>query len=508
MEHRASPSNPRLDLLRREVSQKVLIPFRSHGWSAEIVSEIDHQECIEIAAKRGTAETRVAVLYSSSGISNSSYRELSNRVDQIFFNGQSYLLDSFASGVSVPVESLDDFFAFLVDLNKQVEPDRSPAVILRRPAKVRRLTAENPLEAVIARLQQFTSETLARKLVERRAETENIALTPKAVEAKATGVAYSMRSALDYSVSTAGDPLNKRVLGLYYGTMAFAQAEMLASPSGPSDLDKVEAMTQYGHGLYTLAAPNGGFRDLSVGVLANGFFPQWMKFLGHDTSGYTKKRPKSAVDLDQVPADMVCLLPDLFASMPEINDLFAEVFGGPPGWISVAYDQEANARGPVRNATGRKVESTYGLFLDSSGKVSGESLKSAGWPLAEIRQQADRTGTGNVFRARVDHAGYDLWWTVLPIHSSPFGNIPVLLFPTMGGLHEYRTIAAVTLYALSIMARYMPGAWRRIEGGNQDQYLALVQTSLAVWARLLPEHFLESIAGETVRTAQPGSFWG
>ena len=112
-----------------------------------------------------------------------------------------------------------------------------------------------------------------------------------------------------------------------------------------------------------------------------------------------------------------------------------------------------------------------------------------------------------MFRARVDHAGHDLWWTVLPTHSSPFGNSPAVLFPTVGGLREYRTIAAVTLYALSIMARYMPSAWRRMEGGDEDQYLALVQASLAVWERLLPEHFLQSIAGETVRTAQPGSWF-
>ena len=310
-----------------------------------------------------------------------------------------------------------------------------------------------------------------------------------------------MRSALDYIVSTPRDPLNRKVLGLYYGTMALAQSEMLASPSGPIDLDKVEAMTRDGHGLYTLAASHGGFADLHVGVLARGFFPQWMKFLRQDTSGYPKKRPRSLADLKKVPSGMACLLPDLFASMPEIDDLYAEVVGGPPGWISVAFDQVANARRPAR-----KVTSTYGLLLDSSGKVSVDSLHSAGWPIAEIRQETDGEGTGSVFRARVDHAGHDTMWPVLPTHSSPFGNNPALLFPTMGGLREYRTIAAVTLYSLSIMARYMPGAWRRIEGGDQDHYLALVQASLAVWERLLPEHFLESIAGETVRTAQPGSW--
>ena len=488
------------------MEQTVLKPLRSHGWSADIVREIDHDDCIEIAAKRGAVMTRIAVLYSSSGISNLSYRELSHRVDHIFFSGQPYMLDSLASGATVPVEPLGDFFPFLVDLNKQVEPDRSPPTMTRRTTTVRRLTAENPLEAVIARLQQFTSEKLAAKLVERRAATEDIRLRPEAIAAKATGVAYSMRSALDYVVSTPRDALNRRVLGLYYGTIALAQAEMLASPSGPIDLGQVEGMTKYGHGLYALAVPDGGFGDIRVGVLATGFFPQWMNFLSYDTSGYPRTRPRSPGDLEAVPPGMVCPLRDLFASMPEIDDLFAEVFGGPPGWVAVAYDQEANVRRSMLNATARKTDSTYGRFLDRSGKVSADSLKSAGWPMAEIRQETGDDGTGTVFHARVDHAGHDLWWTVLPTHSSPFGNSPTLLFPTVGGLREYRTMAAVTLYALSIMARYMPSVWRRVEGGDEDQYLALVHASLAVWERVLPEHFLESIAGETVRTAQPGSW--
>ena len=502
-----SAANPRLDLLRKDVEEKVLSPFRSHGWSAEIVHEVDHHDCIEIQANRNTVAVRIAVLYSSSGISNAAYWELSNRVQRIFFRGQAYELESFTRGVTVPVESLDGFFAFLVELNKQLEPDRSHTSIPRTPSKIRRLTAENPLDAVIARLRRFTSETLARKMVERRAVVENIALAPSVSESKAAGVAHSMRSGLDYVISTPRDPLNKRVLSLYYGVMAFAQAEMLASPTGPADLDTVEAMTRDGHGLYTLAASDGGFADLRVGVLARGFFPQWVNFLGQDTSGYPTKRPRSPDALRKVPTGTACLLSELFASIPEIDDLFAEVVGGPPGWISVAYDQSANVRRPVRNAAARSVDSTYGLFLDSSGKVSAENLESAGWPLAEVRRLEDHDYAGTVFRARVDHAGYDTMWPVLPTHSSPFGNSPALLFPTVGGLCEYRTIAAVTLYALSIIARYMPGTWQRVEGGDQDHYLALLQASMAVWERLVPEQFLQSITGETVRTVQPGSFF-
>ena len=288
--------------------------------------------------------------------------------------------------------------------------------------------------------------------------------------------------------------------------MALAQAEMLASPSGPSDLDEVEGMTKQGHGLYVLPSPKGGFADLGVGVLATGFLPKWMNFLGLDTSKYSKKRLKFQGESENDSGNMVCSLRDLFASMPEIDDLFEEVFGGPPSWISVAYDRESNSRGHMLNATTKKTDSTYALFIDRSGMVSIDKLKGAGWPLAEIQQAIDFEDTGIAFRARVDHAGHDSWWEVLPTHSSPFGKNATLLFPTVGGLREYRTIAAVTLYALSIMVRYMPSAWRRIEGEDEDQYLALVNASLAVWERLLPELFLESIAGERIVTAQPGSW--
>ena len=510
MRDRVISANPRLDTLRPEVEEKVLNPFRWHGWSAEIVREIDRDSCIKIAARRDTVTTRIAVLYSSSENSDARYKELSKDVDRIFFRGEPYYLDSYARGVTVPVQPLREFFPFLVNLNKRLEPDCSQPANSRRPPKILRLTAENPLDAVIARLQQFTSTTLARKLVERRAKTESTPLEAEVICSKANGIAYVMRGALDYIVSTPRDALNKRVLGLYYGAMALAQAEMLASPSGPTDLDQVEGMTLRGHGLYVLPDPPCtpcGFAGIRVGVWARGFFPEWLKVLGHDTSGYPTNKLKPKDGLKEGQTNMVCSLRDLFASMPEIADLFAEVFGGPPGWVSVVHDLQANGGMSVLDAKSEKVGSTYVQFIDHSGKVSVEMLKNAGWPLAEIRQVEDHEDTGTALRGRVDHAGHDLFWTVLPTFTSPFVNSsPLLLFPTVGGIQQYRTIAMVTLYALSIMVRYMPSKWRRIEGGDEDQYLALVQASLAVWERLLPEHFLESIAGETVRTAQPGSW--
>lgn len=506
MAQQPATSNPRLDILRREVEQTVFKPFRTHGWSITETREIEHGDTIRVTALKGNETVRLAILYSSSGISNQQYRALENQVDHIFFHGQPYKLETFAAGVKIPVEPLSSFFPFLVGLNKRIEPDRSPQRLIQRPKTVKRLIAESPLEAVLTRLQQFTSVNLAAKLVERRTLENGVSMSTDVIKSKAVGIAFSMRSALDYIVSTPGDRLNKRVLGLYYGTMAFAQAEMLASPTGPVDLDEVEGMTKQGHGLYTLVGPTGTFADLRVGVLATGFLPQWASFLGHDTSGYPTRKARSPSDIEKLPADAICSLRDLFASIPEIDDLFTEVFNGTSNWISVTHDQETNLRSGIFNAAA-KTDSTYGLFYDRSGGISIERLNNAGWPLAEIQKINDFDGAGVMYRARVDHVGHDIWWNVLPTYSSPFGTRSALLLPTVGGLRNYRVIAAVTLYALSIMARYMPSAWRRIEGGDEDQYLALVNAALNVWERVLPAHFLESVSGEAVHTAQPGSLF-
>ena len=68
------------------------------------------------------------------------HRELSNRVERIFSTSQPHMPDASERGVAVPVESLDNFFAFLVDLSKQLQPEHSPSAVVRpKPPRVRRL---------------------------------------------------------------------------------------------------------------------------------------------------------------------------------------------------------------------------------------------------------------------------------------------------------------------------------------------------------------------------------
>ncbi len=493
----------RMRILREAAEQQILKPFRTHGWEATISLEDESGEYVVINATKAVAIKRVALLYSAA-TDNRYYRALDTTVDHIFTNGELYHIESFAHGIQTQVTPVDQFFPLLVTWNKVFAPEVQ--VTKRcRSRTVWHITAESPLESVWARMDQFASVQLAEKLVKRRASEECVSLRDGAAATKATGVAYAIRNARDYFRSLPFENLNKRILSLYYGALALAFAEMLASPSGPSDLDEVEGMTKQGHGLYTVPSANNDLGGLSVGVLATGFFPRWMSFLGHSTNHYPKARAKTRSDLEKMAPGTIASLCELLSTLPELGDLFLEIFSAAPSWVVPALDDCSNA-GLLSRGKAGKPSSTYIRLFDTSGRVTSERLLNAGWPIAEltaIPQEAD----GPSFRVRVDHSGHDYWHEVLPIRHSPFEQRATLILPIFGDVSEYRAIATSILYALSILVRYMPSAWRRVEGGDWDQYLALIRTTVAVFERLLPQEFLEAISDQQIHASQPGSLF-
>ena len=150
------------------------------------------------------------------------------------------------------------------------------------------------------------------------------------------------------------------------------------------------------------------------------------EILGRDTSAIIKRRPKSPPRKTSKKSLLTwfahfgtCSHLCLKLMTSSLRSLEDHLDGSP----SITTMKLTRGR-PVLNATAKKADSTYGLFVDRSGEVSVESLMGAGWPLAEIQQANDYKGTGIAFRARVDHASHDVWWRVLPTHSSPFGQSP------------------------------------------------------------------------------------
>lgn len=497
----------RLGILRQDAESKLLAPLRTHGWATSIEREVERGEYLVVKAERAGVEHRVALMYSSA-TDNAVYKALAPQVEHIFIKGELYKLESYAYGITTPVSTADDFHGVLIGWNSasatgKFAPPTHAAPIAAQPPKHRTLLSEEPIEAIWLRLRQLTSVSLARKLVVARAANESVPLDDEVTRAKAEGLAFSLRNASDYFKTRDGQNVSQRVLNLYYGSMAFAFAEMLAAPKGPAGLADIEKITTQGHGLCTLDGEQDGLERVVVSTVATGFFASWMKFLGIPTDTFPRQKPKVYADLAKQSPSSWLTVEALFARIPEVADLFLDIFSSKPAWLTPTYDQEANQSFSLYGKKERAT-TTYSVFVDDSARLTAEDIASFPGPISQISEVASKD-PGRHFRVAVDATGKDVWWEALPVHHSPFERT-ALIAPVFGSVGEYRAICLVLLYALSIMVRYRPSVWRRVQEGDHDHLRVLVEAYLAVVERVLPEQFLERITAQRVFAKQPGAW--
>lgn len=498
----------RLAILRRDAESKLLEPLRTHGWTVAIEREVENGEYLVITAERGGHRHRVAIMYTSA-TKNAVYKALATQAEHIFIKGDLYKLESYAYGIDTPVTSADDFQTLLVEWNDASSEGKfAPEIPLgehtARKPKHRTLLSETPIEAIWLRLRQLSSVTLARKLVSARAREANVVFDADTLDTKAQGVAFALRNAIDYFQLRDSQNVSQRVLNLYYGSLSFAFAEMLAAPSGPATLADIEASTKQGHGLCTIDGEVEGLENLVVGVIASGFFPTWMKFLDVPTADFPSRKPRVYDDLKKQPADTWVTIEGLFARIPEVADLFADIFDGKPAWVTPVYDQNAN-QGPSLFGNQERPTTTYAILLDDSSRLTKEDIAEFPGPVSQIAEVASDE-PGRHFRVAVDWAGKEIWWDALPLHHSPFERT-ALIKPLFGNVGQYRAICIALLYALSIVVRYRPSVWRRVQEGDLDHLRVLTEAFLAVVERVLPEQFLEQVTGQRIFAKQPGSLW-
>jgi hypothetical protein len=148
---------------------------------------------------------------------------------------------------------------------------------------------------------------------------------------------------------------------------------------------------------------------------------------------------------------------------------------------------------------------SYVQLVDDTGRLTKEDIALFPGPISEITEVASQS-PGRHFRVAVDHPSKPVHWHALRIHQSPF--VPqALIRPIFGNIDEYRAICVVLLYALSIIVRYRPSIWRRVQEGDLDQMRVLIEAFLAVVERVLPEQFLEKVTGQRVFAKLSGSFY-
>jgi hypothetical protein len=294
------------------------------------------------------------------------------------------------------------------------------------------------------------------------------------------------------------------VLNLYYGSLSFAFAEMLAAPSGAKALSDIEDSTKAGHGLYTVDGQSDGLEQMVVGVLPSGFFPAWAKSIGTPITQFPERKPRRYSQLASAPERSWLTIEALFASIPELADLFSNIFAAKPRWIMPVYDQTAN-QGLSLFGQPKPATRSYVLLVDDTGRVTKDDIALFPGPISEISEVSSEDA-GRHFRVAVEHPAGKLWWDSLHVHHSPFQR-KALILPIFGVIGEYRAISVVLLYALSIIVRYRPSIWRRVQEGDLDHMRVIIEAFLAVVERVLPEQFLATVTGQRIVAKHPGSFF-
>jgi len=500
-------SEQRLAILRQAVEQKILQPLISHSWVPKIDQECaDGDGYIIISACRADCTHRIAVLYSC-GTSNHIYKKLEQQVDHIFYNGQPYHVAEYTQGVVKPVSPIHEFHLTMLGWNSassgKFAPTNTDQVpITATPTTHRLLLSEEPVKAIWLRLKQIQSLKFSKKIIIERIKQAQISLDDEIILSKAEGLAYSIRNAADYFHESDTKNLSQRILNLYYGSLALASSEMLALPTGPTTLAEIEGFTKQGHGLATIDGQDESMIDLVIIGLTQGFFPSWMNTINQTFIGTTRK-PRQYSEVADLTNNSWITIEQLFATIPEVSDLFSDVFDGAPRYVTPSYDQSLNQSFNFSNT--KRASRSYIKLIDDSTRLTLEDIALFPGPISEIREIQSPV-SGRHFQAAINHEGLEQWWQALDIHHSPFKR-DALIIPIFGGVSESRAICVTLLYALSIIVRYRPSIWRRIQEGDFDQYRVIIETFLTVVERVLPEQFLEIITGQKVFAKQPGSIF-
>jgi hypothetical protein len=334
-------------------------------------------------------------------------QESGNRGRAYILNGEPYEVQSFTQGVDKPVGPSSDFQNLLLQWNEassvgKFVPTAADADPIVAPSpKFRVILSEEPIEAIWLRLRQLQSVNLATKLIANRALEHAVYLPTEVMRSKAEGVSYALRNATDYFHAREARTVSQRILSLYYGSLAFAFAEMLADPGGSQTLMEIENVTKQGHGLYTIDGARDGLEHLIVGIIDSGFFPAWMKAMRVDIGAIPKKKARIYGDLAGVPFTSWLTVERLFATIPELGDLFCGIFESATAWVAPVADMNANIRTGHFGA-GTRPSRTYALLVDESARLTKEDIATFPGPISEIMEVAAEGG-GRHFRVAVDH---------------------------------------------------------------------------------------------------------
>jgi len=485
------------------------------GWSIKQINSEGLNRCDLHMVEKGEVSHTFGFLQNQS-TNREYYSALESRAEIIFVGGYSFDKDStFSKECKVPVVPSDEFLYVMTDWNMEnegVEPelldsesdannDKRGSRILKRQNQLKKtihIVEENPIEQIYTQLRALSSKAVVRECVKRHSKNSAIVLSEGLIDEKAIGVSYLVQNAIDYYDNASTENMTQRMLNLYYGSIAFMEAEMLIYGDQYKNLEEIEKVTKSGHGMRTFGDAVD-LDDFFIGVIDKGLFYAWLKHRGVNVSDFPKKWD------DCKKKDFLISLQELLCHIPELQNIMKETDKNyKPQFLFPSYEMELNRPVTLRKEEQiyqRKYYGCYIDFLNLEGETSRDVIEKFLAPITIIGPYnsgiSGESGWRVFIRQKSNGEHYDSYQTHKGLSASQ------VIAPLFGKTDLWEVFAIMVLYAMSIIVRYMPNLWARILHGELDRYKAVFYQFSRVAERELTQIFLEILTDKTVQITHP-----
>lgn len=494
----------RMDIITNHIEQQLKPLLEAHGWTLEVESVVSDGEYQVIKIEKNGYIKRIAILYSQS-TRNEVYQRIEEAFDACLIDQMSYdPNNSFSMGFTKPIDTTYNFLNILKDWNHECSNDTEEEIISPKgykftPTKMY-LSAENPSEQYWMFIKALRSKDVCKRFLLEKYNN----LTSDIVANKSEGVSFLIQNACDYFEVAQNQNVTQRLLNLYYGILAFIEADILMNSSEYSDLKSVEDITKQGHGLYTYISEDSySLTTLYTCLLQQGLFPKWLKVYGYNTSDYPDKRIKKDSDLNIYCYkfnDILNRIPELAFLMRMIDEEYSAGFVEP--YHTTQLNQQ-NGFSRTRTGYSPKNEGTYIKFLDKSGCSNLAMMKNI---IGELEQWTECNNDSlenpeyKRYSAFVKHSQSLYWYNMLNMHKSSYCSNSLIL-PLCGLKDDWIVYAVMGLYTFSIIVRYYPNIWRRIQFGEWDKYYTVCLQFAMIVEKVVPHIFYERISGQKLHVS-------
>lgn len=504
-----SGKQQRINILKQNYDSRLAELLDDHNWEHTIEKEEEDGEYLLITITKNNINKKFALLYSQS-TNKTVYKRIENEADACIINSLEFDVNNFFSkDFAKPIMTADNLLSILRDWNHEAGQDnknKEDYIIDHSIPDVEHLQAETVSEQVWMMIKALKSIEVCKNFLRKRYKD----ISSEKLEERAQGIAFLIQNACDYFEKSASTNFTQRLLNLYYGTLSFIEAELLATSEHYSTLKSVENITKHGHGLYTLLSeeyynPN----NLCIGVLGKnkGLFPTFLENRGYQIDTFPEQKHK----IEELPCENCFSFNSILNRIPELCSLMRIVDTDyKPGFFNIAYDVLANHEGSIYSSNSGGYESqitgSYVSLYDHSkcGNISLVEMLKGSFEQLQYRGIEDNAKRYSAFIAHKKEKNR-YWYNYVNIHTSNFCNNTIIVpLPNLGD--DWEIYAIMILYALSIIVRYYPNLWRRMQVGEWDKYFPVFQQFAMIAHKILPQVFYEKITGQKLYVQQSGMF--